>query len=73
MSTQKYLDLTGLALYDGKIKNYINKLIQGGTHFIGVTTSALTDGATTKPIKINNKDYNQVYGDIVIYGQIEFI
>ena len=73
MSTQKYLDLTGLALYDGKIKNYINKLIQGGTHFVGVTTSVLTDGATTKPIKINNKDYNQVYGDIVIYGQIEFI
>ena len=34
----------------------IQSSITGGMHYIGVTTTELTDGATTNPIKINNED-----------------
>lgn len=51
----------------------ITNSISGGIHYRGVTTTALTDGATTSPIKINNADYAPQTGDIVIYGQLEFI
>lgn len=51
----------------------ITSSISGGIHYRGVTTTALTDGATTSPIKINNADYAPQTGDIVIYGQLEFI
>ena len=30
----------------------IKEAIDGGTHFLGVTTTALTDGSTTNPITI---------------------
>lgn len=42
--------------------------VTGGMHFKGTTTTALTDGATTKPIKIDNADCTPEAGDIVIYG-----
>ena len=45
----------------------------GGIHFKGVTTTALTDMATTNPIKINNADYTAVNGDLVTYNHGEFI
>lgn len=34
--------------------------------FVGTTTTALTDGATTKPITINSASYTQEDGDVVI-------
>lgn len=34
--------------------------------FVGITTTELIDGATTNPIKINDKDYTAVAGDVVI-------
>ena len=51
--------------------------IVGGIHYIGKTNTALTDGATTKPIKKYNAetsawvDYEQAIGDIVIYEKAE--
>lgn len=43
------------------------------TDFLGVTTTALSDGATTNPIKINNADVTAKKGNIVTYGSAEFI
>lgn len=43
------------------------------THFIGETTSVLTDGATTNPIIIDSKSVTAVAGDIVVYINSEFI
>lgn len=47
--------------------------MSGYTDFLGVTTTALTDGATTNPIKINNVDVTAKKGNIVTYGSAEFI
>lgn len=41
--------------------------------FVGTTTTALTDGATTNPIKVNNANYTAVKGDVVLYGDKEFL
>ena len=43
------------------------------THFIGTTTTAITDGATTNPITVDGKSYTAVKGDIIIYDGTEFI
>jgi hypothetical protein len=51
----------------------IQEAIVDGVHFIGQTTSALTDGATTKPIVINGENVNQNKGDLVVYGDSEFV
>ena len=51
----------------------INNAIAGGTHFIGISTTAITNGGTEKPTinKVQLKTVNN--GDIVIYGNKEFI
>lgn len=45
----------------------------GGMHYAGVTTTALANGSSTSPIKINEADYTPSNGDVVIYGQLEFV
>lgn len=45
----------------------------GAMHYAGVTTTALTNGSSTSPIKINEVDYTPSNGDVVIYGQLEFV
>ena len=45
----------------------------GGIIFRGVTTTALTDGSSTNPIMINSESYTAVNGDLVIYGNKEFL
>ena len=47
--------------------------IAGGMHFLGVTTTALTDGASTNPITIAGESVTAVAGDIVLYGSKEFV
>lgn len=47
--------------------------LESFTTYLGVTTTALTDGATTNPIKINNKDVTAQAGNIVLHGNQEFI
>ena len=47
--------------------------LSGGTKFIGETTTPLTDGATTNPIIINGGSVTATNGNIVVYGNSEFI
>lgn len=47
--------------------------VTGQVHYVGVTTTALTNQSTNKPIQIGGANYTQVNGDIVIYGEEEFI
>jgi hypothetical protein len=41
--------------------------------FLGTTTTALTDGSTTNPIKIDGKDVTANKGDVVLSGNKEFV
>lgn len=47
--------------------------IAGGTTFLGITTTALTDGATTQTIVIGGNDVSAVNGGIAVYQNKEFI
>lgn len=47
--------------------------LSGGTRFIGVTTTPLTDGATTSTISIDGSSVTPDSGNIVAYGAAEFI
>lgn len=47
--------------------------LEAGTAYLGVTTSELTDGSTTNPVKINEEDVTAKTGNIVNYGSKEFI
>ena len=51
----------------------LKNTVTGAMHYIGVTTSALSDGATTNPIKINNADVTAKSGDVAIYNTLEFV
>ena len=44
----------------------LEQAIAGGTHFIGITTSDITDGSTTNPVVIDGNSVTAVAGDIVI-------
>lgn len=47
--------------------------IAGGTSFLGITTTALTDGASTSTIVIDGDNVSAVNGGIAIYQNAEFI
>ena len=47
--------------------------LSGAVKYLGVTTTELTDGATTSPITIEGKSITPKAGDVVIYGENEFI
>lgn len=51
----------------------IKGAIAGGVTFMGETTTALTDGATTNPITINNKSVSAIKGYLVVYNSKEFV
>lgn len=69
----------GETLYDLKdaaARQQISEIIStisSGIHYRGVTTSELADGSTTNPITINEESYTAETGDLVIYGDLEFI
>lgn len=54
------------------LQNAVNSL-EGGQYFLGVTTTAITDGDTTATVSINGENKTAVNGNIVIYGNKEFI
>ena len=70
---------------DDSINNTINSLkssLTGAMHYVGKTSTALTDGSETSPIKlvtrangtvVNNIDYTPKSGDVVIYQDKEFV
>lgn len=47
--------------------------ITGAMHFIGVTTTAITNGASTNPISIGGSNVTAKSGDVAIYGSLEFV
>ena len=57
---------------DAKARADIAEL-QAYTDYLGVTTTTLTDGATTNPITIAGESVTAVKGNIVNYGSKEFI
>lgn len=48
----------------------IKEAIKGGTHFIGVTSSELTDGCTTNPIVIDGVSVTAKAGDFTIRNML---
>lgn len=59
-------------LKDKEARELIAEL-SNATHFLGVTTTELTDGATTNPITVGGQSVTAKNGDIAIYDQTEFI
>lgn len=47
--------------------------MQGGTYFLGITTTALYDGATTNPITISGESVSVNNGNVVAYENKEFV
>ena len=47
--------------------------LSGSTAFLGLTTTALTDGATTNPITVNGSSVTATTGNIVVYESAEYI
>lgn len=61
---------------DAAAREYISKIrdaITGGVHFLGVTTTEISDGSFVSPITIGEKKVTQSWGDIVFYHSKEFI
>lgn len=65
-------DTTVYTIKDSWAREQIETL-SGYTEYLGVTTTALTDGATTNPITIGEKSITAKKGDIANYGSKEFI
>lgn len=67
-------DTTIYYLKDGEAQesiSYLQKLIQelgDFNKYVGITTTALTDGATTNPIQINGESYTAIAGDVASYN-----
>ena len=57
---------------DAEARELIAQL-QASTDFLGITTTALSDNATTNPITIDNESVTAVNGNIAVYGNKEFI
>lgn len=74
LGTLKKITFNGLTyiLEDEEARRLIEAL-GSPAHFIGQTTTPLTDGATTNPIVINGEDVTAKNGDIVVYQSQEFI
>lgn len=63
-------------LKDAKAREDIEALsraITGGVSFLGITTTVLTDGATSKTIVIDTEPVEAINGSIAIYDVDEFI
>ena len=68
-SKVKLLDGTVAEVYD----EVARQAISGGTHFLGVTSTTITDGSATNPITIGGESVTAGNGDIVVSGNKEFI
>ena len=60
--------VTGGAVYDA-----INTILSSAVKFVGITTTALTDGSTTSTVTIDGASHAAQRGDVVIYGGKEFL
>ena len=60
-----------LALADKHISDAVAHIAE--FNWLGVTTTALTDGATTNPITINDESVTAVANDKTKYNSTEFV
>ena len=51
----------------------IEAAIRGAITFIGITTTPLSDGATTNPIVINGESVTAINGNLAVYNNGEFL
>lgn len=51
----------------------VDSIISQGTRWVGVTTTALSDGSTTSTIVIDGASHTAEIGDITSYNNMEFI
>lgn len=69
--------ISQITLADGKtveIKDAVARAaVVGGTYFLGVTTTAITDGSTVTTVMIGETSVNVVNGNMVAYGNKEFV
>ena len=74
IGAKKYTDsqITTVNTTISTLQNNIGNL-SNIMNFLGTTTTALTNGGTTNPIKIDNKDVSAVKGDVVVNGNKEFV
>lgn len=75
MADISQIKLPNGATYNIKDANARERIeaLESFTTYLGVTTTALTDGATTNPVTINDKSVTAQTGNIVLYGNSEFI
>lgn len=73
-------DLKRIKLPSGTTYNIVDQgardliaAIEGGTAWLGVTTTPLTDGATTNPITINGQSVTAKTGSMCAYSKKEFV
>lgn len=70
-------DISKITLPSGVTYNIKDEVARqtaaGSIQLKGVTTTALTDEATTNPIKIEGADYTAIAQDAVFYGKKEFV
>lgn len=67
-----HITLPSGTTYDIK-DSYAREAIASNIVYIGVTTTPLTDGATTNPILINGDSYTAKNGNLVVYEHKEFL
>lgn len=68
-------DITAISFtINGSTSRYDFKLGEGDiVHFIGTTTTAITDGSSTSTITVGGQSHTAQNGDIVVYGGTYFI
>jgi hypothetical protein len=57
-------------------KKYVDDKIAGlgqALRFLGTTTTAISDGSTTSSITVNGSTVTALAGDVVLYGNFEFV
>lgn len=70
--TIAYIQVPDGTIYDIK-DAFAREAIASNITYVGVTTTALTDQATTNPIQINGESYTATKGDLVVYNHKEFL
>lgn len=66
-------DISQITMPSGTTYNIKDAQARSAKGWIGITTTALTDGATTNPITINGQSVTAGAGDITSYDEQEFI
>ena len=73
IATSSITSGSDLLATSGGVYTYVNSVLSSAIKYRGITTTALTDGATTNPIIIDGESFTASLGDEVIYGGKEFL